>query len=445
MMIVLLMFMLFLSSCSRVTLKKEFVEIKNKTKQITGAATTWQQTEKEAYSIKKNIQGHIQLGITRKEAISFALQNNPDLQAAFEQLGIAKSDLKNAGLFSNPYVQSVFRLPYRGDKANIEADISMRVSDFWQVPIRRNLAEDELEITTLAILHLIMQITRDVKIAYDTCLYMHAKLILAQDILNKIIELRDRISYRQKFGYENDLARYLSEAMVGKRQVKVIEFEALLKNAFVHLHHLLGLIISYNEIKLTNSLAYDLIEIPSLQQLKQYALKNRPELQIAQTKIDQAKHELSLEKARVLDEVRFGVSYKKDFEREKGWGPSIAFSLPIFNTNKALITRARFKILQTKKIFRAEKMAVLEELYQIFETIKATGQEMDIYKNTIFPSNKKAIIYAHTYFNQMQLNKIVLLESMLKLYEMEETYLDTQFKAAQLFANLEKAVAKKLT
>ena len=86
--------------------------------------------------------------LSLKDAITTAMHNNPQLQADLEILGIANADLVQAGLYTNPFISSVFRLPKKCDETtNIETDFIWNFSDLWQVPLRKNVARDEFEIT----------------------------------------------------------------------------------------------------------------------------------------------------------------------------------------------------------------------------------------------------------------------------------------------------------
>ncbi len=61
-----------------------------------------------------------------------ALQNNPNLQAEFENIGIAQGDLINAGLFSNPQLELSVRVPNKGGFAlNTDYTLTTSVLDFF--------------------------------------------------------------------------------------------------------------------------------------------------------------------------------------------------------------------------------------------------------------------------------------------------------------------------
>jgi outer membrane protein TolC len=103
----------------------------------TGIEIKWEQSEEDAKAVKEEVKKLISDGITMNEAVKIALLNNRKLQAAFEEIGIAKADLVQAGLFTNPNLSAIFRFPFRGSGTGIEAAGVLNIADLWQIPIRK--------------------------------------------------------------------------------------------------------------------------------------------------------------------------------------------------------------------------------------------------------------------------------------------------------------------
>ena len=88
-------------------------------------------------------------GITADEAVQVCLLSNPGLQAAFLNIGMARADLVQSGLLSNPTLGMSLRLPSGGGLANLEAGIAQNIADLWQLPIRKQAARQALDRTIL--------------------------------------------------------------------------------------------------------------------------------------------------------------------------------------------------------------------------------------------------------------------------------------------------------
>lgn len=435
----------FISGCRHVDVSREYNTIKQSTKNLYGSEVVWQSAEHSPIISDEKIEKHISKGLSRKEALSLALQRNGSLQAAFEELGIAKSDLLQAGFFTNPRIDSVFRLPDVGQKTNIEIDSAINISDFWQVPLRKQVSRDTVEIVSLFILQTIMDIIFQTKMAYDTCLYEQQQLHITQDIIKKVTELYDRIVERKRFGFTSDYDRNIASIALHRWHVKVLHHTTALTHAITQLHRMIGITVDATPLPLTDTLEYPHKSLSSLETLLESAYTNRPELPIARLKIEQAKHMCSLEKARIFDDVQFGLSYERDFESAKGWGPSLGLSLPIFDTNKGNRERTKFLMQQAQANYQSEKQKITKEVIDTYtQTINAMHQ-VSLFHQKILPAAHNAITYAQTYFDRMQLSMVVLLDSQVKLYELQKELLDEMLHAASAKNQLERAIGTSLT
>jgi len=452
--------LVLLSSCGGITVKKDFVKLKQKAQCQTGHEVNWHDIDKKEIPTP-NIAAEVlaggcapgeQTSFSRQQAIGYALEHNIELQAHFEDLGIAKADLKQAGLFTNPQVHLLFKFPtfsllpvekpFVNRHTKIDFESTMQISDFWKVPVRKKIAYDDLEIMTFTIMHLIIEIATRTKLAYDTCLYAQARLCLLEQIYGRISEMRNRINYRQGFGFESDLDRYLIDMKVGKWQSMIIEQKAQLRSAFADLRTVMGLHISTQSILLADCLDYAQNPVASVECLEKLGLEYRAGLQIAQLSIIKSEHELSLQKRKVFDDVRLGVSFERDFVQAKGVGGAFGMSLPIFDQNYAQITRARFMIKKAKKTYKLEKRIMLDQIYHGHEQLEGLAQEVDVYKQSIMPASQKAIAYSEKYLKTMQQNILILLETHIANFEVQEALLNKNYAMAHAYAHLEKSIGK---
>lgn len=446
-MIILLLFLiLLLPACYKVPITQEFNSLKKTTKEITGSEIIYDSYTKYP-EMESTIKNNISNGLSRDEAVKTALMNNPSLQADFAKLGIAKADLIQAGLYTNPTTNNVFRFPTadRGPgtaQTNIESVTTGKLSDLWQVPLRKQIFEDELEIITLRILSAILDIVEATKSAYDACVRADLQLENEKILLEYSKELREEIYYRQHYGYSNDLDKYNADAHVAMVQTVLAEYEKERKRAYLHLTKLLGITPSSKEIVLTDTIL-DSVITPSLSDLESYALEYRPEIQIARFKIKRYEDTVRFEKSRIWKDVSIGITYKQDFDKPfRGWGPAIDFEIPLFDSNYAQIAKAEFEFERAKKKLRYRKIRIQEELRKELTAVNKEKREIAYYNTFIIPSYEKAIDYTYTYANTMQLNMLTALESQLTLYKAEQELIEKYYNLHISFNKLERAYGK---
>ncbi len=107
----LLLFSLLLSGCARVNVEREYGAMQEAAKCRTGHLCCWERSCEEAECIHTKAASTLTHPRTRNEAVEIALSNNPSLQAAYENLGIAKAAIVQAGLLTNPSLSIDRRFP----------------------------------------------------------------------------------------------------------------------------------------------------------------------------------------------------------------------------------------------------------------------------------------------------------------------------------------------
>lgn len=448
MIILLLFFILLLPACYKVPITQEFNRLKKVTKEITDSEIIYDSYTKYP-EMECTIKSSIANGLSRNEAVKTALMNNPSLQADFAKLGIAKADLIQAGLYTNPTTNNVFRFPTADHgpgtaQTNIESITTGKLSDLWQVPLRKKIYEDELEIITLRILTAILDIVEQTKSAYDACVRADLQLENEKILLEFTKELHAEIYYRQGFGYSSDLDKYTVDAQVAAAQVAMAVREKDRKNAYLHLTQLLGITPSSKEIILTDTI-FDAVMVTSLCDLESYALEFRPEMLIAHYKIRRFEDTIRFEKSRIWKDVNIGIGYKQDFDKPfRGWGPAINFEIPLFDTNYAQIAKAEFEFERAKKKLRYRKIKIQEELRSAFNVVNKEKKEIAYYNTFIIPYYEKAVDYTYMYANTMQLNMLTAIESQITLYKAEQKLIDKYYNLHIACNKLERAYGKNI-
>ncbi len=135
---------MYLVGCHKIKVDPEFSKLKKQTHDRLSEPISMASDYGEQIVENPDIEAALMHGLSREEAVRIALMNNPGLRAEFENLGIAKSDLAQAGLYTNPSINSVFYFPTREGlpgtaQTNIEANAVFRLSDLWQVPLSKKI------------------------------------------------------------------------------------------------------------------------------------------------------------------------------------------------------------------------------------------------------------------------------------------------------------------
>ncbi|MBA3752465.1 TolC family protein [Candidatus Dependentiae bacterium] len=445
---ILLVILLLLPACQKVRIESEFKALKSTTKNLTNTDIVFN-SYSSCPAMEKNVNCILAQGLERDEAVRIAVMNNPLLQADFEMLGIAKADLAQAGLYTNPQASNLFLYPTqdRGPgttQVNIENKLTGKISDLWRVPLRTRIYEDELEMVTLRILTTLLDVIERTKSAYDASVKADLLIKNGERILFINTELRDEIYYRQGFGFSNELDKVNADAQVAAARTAVVTYKIEQVDAYLRLTELLGVLSPLQHIVFTDTIMTSK-ELPDSTVIELYALDYSPEIQIARYKIKRYDDIIQFEKASVWKDVNTGVAYKQDFDKPlRGWGPAIDFEIPLFDNNYAQIAKAEFKLERAKKKMRFKTLKIQQEIRMFFSQAQLVSQEIKHYKEIIIPSYQKAINYVYDYVQTMQQNMLEALQTQLNFYRAEQDLIEKYYNFHVSYNKLERAYGKNI-
>ena len=159
-----------------------FSDVNALTKARTGYALAWTRGAEEDALVNDITAELLSDELTLEEAVQVAVLNNRDLQATFEQLGIERAELIQAGLPRNPV--------FTGEWWFFDAGTlfeGVLVEDWISVitiPLHREIQGDQLEAAKLAVTGEVVHLVGDIKRAYF--LYLANKQLV--EMLQQVVQ-----------------------------------------------------------------------------------------------------------------------------------------------------------------------------------------------------------------------------------------------------------------
>ena len=134
----------------------------------TGKRVHWNRGGAEDAQVE-SVRQLLQRALTAERAVQIALLNNRELQARFEEIGIAQADLVEAGLLSNPSLAASFRFPSRPPSGtNIEYSVAQNFLELLVLPLRKRVAAAQLAQTETRVADAVLKLAAEVKVAFYT-------------------------------------------------------------------------------------------------------------------------------------------------------------------------------------------------------------------------------------------------------------------------------------
>ena len=412
---------LALGGCATVNPRLDYERVERHVTEATGQERLYRPEDDEM--VAETVAGLCRDGITAAEAVEIGLLNSPTLQAAFMDVGMARADAVQAGLFSNPFVGISARFPDGGGLANIEASVAHNIAELWQIPIRQHAALRTVDRSILDLARTAARLAADAKTAYYEAVGAEERHRIAQENLVIAQDLLELTLASQEAGAANELDVNLSRSVALNADIEVERARLAFADARRALATLLGLVSRADDLILVDSLpdAYPTIaDAPSLIELaKSWRLDLRAAREgvaLAQARLDEQHRlvyptvELGLELERAERRSQSGRDVPADTARasianggltapgiqprsqrrsERGqdtiFGPSLDVELPIFDQNQAQIAKAQYALQQAYKKLDAVDRAVTQEVRGAADRALTAWKLMGMFRERSIP------------------------------------------------------------
>jgi len=415
-------------------------------------------------------------GLTADEAIQLCLLNNVQLQAAFHDVGAARADYVQAGLFTNPTMALAVRFPDGGGLAALEADLAQNIAELWQIPYRRKAAQRELERAVLNLARRAADLALNVRAAYFRAVGADRDQELVRDNLAITRQLVEIARARRDAGSGSEIEVNLARSQELESEVRLRAAELAAVSARADLARLLGLTLPPAELVLSDHLADPSDWSLTAEALVSRARESRLDLRIAAETVGAALAQLGYQETRFLREIKVGVSMERDARAGRGdrkwlaetawasleagqlappsfqprereptdWsvGPSISAELPLFDQNQAQIARAQHAYEQARKLLEALNRDLVQDAWQMLERASAARDTARLYAAQVLPLRERSLELAREAYRSGRVTFLSVLEAQRELLAARAEHVQALQDAAVAIVDLERLTGR---
>jgi cobalt-zinc-cadmium efflux system outer membrane protein len=368
-------------------------------------------------------------GLSEDEAIALALWNNPDLHTSLARLGIARGDLVQAGLLTNPQ----FNFLFPGGSKQLEWTLNIPIEALLVRGRRIEIAEQDYHQVANELVQNGLNVARDARLAYADLVLASESARLANEVRSlrqQIVEFSERrLAAGDITGLDVVNARVdaqRAEADAGARAHDVVLAAERLRN-------ILGL--SLVSVELFPSDLWSPV-VPDIETefLVGEALNSRPDVLaarfgvVAANKRADLAHWAFMRVDAVLDANHGG-------DGPSNFGPGFRIDIPIFNRNEGGILRADWTVDQALHNEAAIEQRVAMEVRTAAVQLQQAAENLAYLEANVLPSVDESLDLATTAFEDGGTSYLFVLQSMTQ-------YLDVQAQELQLAANVRRALAE---
>lgn len=404
-------------------------------------------------------------GVTEDEAVAIALWNNPTLQAELTALGLARADVIQAGLLTNPQLTMIFPFSFR----ILEAVANWPIEAIWQRPKRVAAAKLEMERVGETLVIRALDLVRDVRLAYAEYSAAQTRAGMADEIMRERREIAVIVNARLRAGDISELetnasvteARLAEERAARFRQDTVIAKERLRGLlGFANDEAPLNLVVPApagappasqvisaraSTVSADRSSATLTASTKSepLNELIKQALDARPELKAGELAVEAAGARAKWERSRIVNVTAIAKEYGRGangFEQ----GPGLAIDLPIFNRNQGNISRAEADVERAAKQLIAARQRVVAEVREAYTQFTQAREAHRLWRARVLPPLEQDIRLAETAYRSGDVAYLFVLENARRYSDERLREADYMLVTARALIALERSVGRRL-
>lgn len=382
--------MLLLAGCTTFSKDGGMEDIAAMTKERTGQTPQRIKTDSERTALDKTVRDLLAQPLTADSAVQIALINNKGLQAQLAELGVAESDLVQAGRMRNPGFSFSRLRNGGGNDVEIDRSIMFDLVGLLTMPLRTNIEGRRFEQAKL-------QAAADaVKLAADTRrAYFHA--LAAQQTVQFMEQARMAAEAGAELGQRMQKVGNWNKLNAAREQIFYADATAQLarsRQAAISTREQLTRMLGLWQAESTFILPDRLPDLPksptAVANFEAQAMQQRLDVQMARRDAEATASALGLTKAtRFINVLDAGYINKSETGKPRSNGYEISLELPLFDWGNARSAKAESLYMQA--VHRTADTAIrarseVRESYAAYRTAYDLSQH---YRDEVVPLRKK--------------------------------------------------------
>lgn len=438
-----------LSGCAAVRPKADYQRATQNIVEATGVSATTQPHSADQAAIDPD--SMLKDGLSVEEAVQFCLLNNPRLLSAFYDIGVARADLVQSTLFSNPTLAMSIAFPEGGGLSNIQATFAQNIVDLWQIPFRRRAADRALDAEILLVAQRAVDLANETRVAYFTTEAADETVAIADQNLSLANQLLEVARARQAAGAVGELDVNLARGTVYSAELEVQRAQLGARTERRRLATALGLTSSIDDVALSTPLATDRTIARSPEEVAEIAMANRPDIRAARERVERSIVQVRLEYLKIFPDFSIGfydernearslpgrripsntarasvaagqltapeIQSRGQRQQERSqeisniFGPAFNLTLPIFDQNQAQIAKAKLLYEQSAAELDAIERVASQQVRQAVDQSATTQKIASYFRDKLIPQANKSLDLSRRSYEVGRASIIVLLDA----------------------------------
>jgi outer membrane protein TolC len=380
---------LVLAGCASFSPDGGMGKVSELTRERTGQSVAAQRSQGDADSARLRVAEILAEPLTADTAVELALLNNRALQASFSRLGVAESDLVQAGRLRNP-VFGFGRLALGGGAVEIDRSVMFDVLSLLTMPMARQVQQRNFEQAQFQAAFDAVGIASDTRRAYFGAVAAQELVGYFQQV-KEAAEASSELARRMLLaGNFNKLAQMREQAfhadatagLARAQQQAVVDRERLTR--------LLGLSGEQPAFRLPERLPDLPTEPTEPRDAERTAIEKRLDVLMARRSMEATARSLGLTKAtRFVDAFELGYQNRSETGQPRANGYEAELSLPLFDFGSVRARRAEATYLQAVHRTAAVAIDARSEVRESYSAYRTAYDLARHYRDEVVPLRKR--------------------------------------------------------
>jgi cobalt-zinc-cadmium efflux system outer membrane protein len=469
------------AGCASVNPKADYQRATTLISQRTGVRATF---EPEADRlIAEKVTALLDDGLTVDEAVEVALLNNRQFQAAFQEIGVSRAEVVASALPSNPTLGLSLRFPEGGGRSDLTLAVAQQLVDLWQIPIRKRIAESQLERTILSVAQQAVALASQTEVRYWRLLALQRAEALGREDVELARQSVELAQDRFRAGEAGKLDVNLARAASLETQQRLITLRGEFRSARADLARVLGLSRGEQSWELSDDLPEGGLAALDEDVLLRKALTKRLDAQAAAMQVRAAEAEIRKQILDIFPNVTVGTEWERMERRalpgrkiladtarasvrsgqltapdlqtrgerrlensqviDSVLGPTLEVTLPLWHQNQPQIARARYQAAQRRKEFEDFLDQIAQEVDAAIATARSAGESAVFFRDQALPLARENVEAARNAYRAGEQSIVALMEAQRGLIAQRREYVNARRDYAVALAELRTAIGGK--
>lgn len=387
-----------------------------------GIGATWHESADPR--VPAAVTSLLQKPLDRDSVVRIALATNRRLQAQYDQLGIAASDIAGATVLAPLEVDVETKMSRSGDINELEVDITQDILDLIQLPQRRGVARAGLEAARARAVAATVELVARAERAYVDIVAAQQELEIRQTAFDAAAASADIAERQFAAGNIAEVALIRERDQREQTRIELGRAQVEAQARREPLNDVLGLSGEATKWTIDNRLAELPANMPAIDSLERDAVANSLDIAALRAEAEAAAGRVGIARLRSwLPELGVGVSAARA-NGEWDAGPALSLGIPLFNQQQGPRARANAELRRSRNEAIATAVELRARAREVRQRVLGAYAEARHLRDVVLPQRQRLVNETLKQYNAMNASTFELLSSRRDLVDAGRQYID---------------------